>query len=113
MRKTILVFGSVLKDGETCDSARVRAETGPAAMLMLHNAMEARDYGNLAGGKAPPTPVNSPFGQLEREYRASMKPITRPTPVSDVAPGPSDVRAARGGARKFSPTYFHQHVATT
>ena len=70
MRKTILVFGSVLKDGETCDSARVRAETGPAAMLMLHNAMEAREYGNLADGKAPPTPVNSPFGQLEREYRA-------------------------------------------
>jgi len=70
MRKTILVFGSVLKDGETCDSARVRAETGPAAMLMLHNAMEASDYGNLAGGKAPPTPVDSPFGQLERDYRA-------------------------------------------
>ncbi len=70
MRKTIFVFGSVLKAGETYDSPRVRAEAGPAAMLMLHNAMEASDYGNLAGGEAPETPVDSPFGQLEREYRA-------------------------------------------
>jgi len=70
MRKTIFVFGSVLKDGEGYDSARVRAEAGPAAMLMLHNAMEAPDYGNLAGGEAPATPADSPFGQLEREYRA-------------------------------------------
>ncbi len=74
MRKTIFVFGSVLKDGETHGSARVRAEAGPAAMLMLHNAMEAGDYGNLAGGKAsptePPAQADSPFAQLEREYRA-------------------------------------------
>ena len=70
MHKTIFVFGSVLKDGETCGSPRVRAEAGPAAMMMLHNAMEAQDHGNLVGGETPPTDADLPFGRLEREYRA-------------------------------------------
>jgi 5,10-methylenetetrahydromethanopterin reductase len=68
-QKIILVFGSVLKNGEAYDSPRVKAESGPSAMLMLHNAMEAQDYGNLLAGEAPPTPADSPFGRLEREYR--------------------------------------------
>jgi 5,10-methylenetetrahydromethanopterin reductase len=70
MHKSIFVFGSVLKDGEPYDSPRVKAESGPAALLMLHNAMEARQYGSLVGGDAPPANSDSPFARLEQEYRA-------------------------------------------
>src|SRR6266446_4963212 len=47
-RKTIFSFGSVLKEGEGYDSPRVKAESGPIAMMMLHNAME-QNYGSLIG----------------------------------------------------------------
>ena len=33
-RKTIFSFGTVLKEGEAYDSPRVKAETGPVAMMM-------------------------------------------------------------------------------
>ncbi len=68
-RKSIFVFGSVLKDGEAYDSARVKAETGPAAMMMLHNAMEAQDHGSLVAGDAPSDGASSPIDQLARDYR--------------------------------------------
>ena len=48
-RKTIFSFGSVLKEGEGYDSPRVKAEVGPVAMMMLHNAMEEQNYGSLTG----------------------------------------------------------------
>ena len=39
-RKTIFSFGAVLDEGEAYDSPRIKAEVGPVAMMMLHNAME-------------------------------------------------------------------------
>jgi 5,10-methylenetetrahydromethanopterin reductase len=68
-RKSIFVFGSVLKAGEAYDSPRVKAESGPAAMMMLHNAMEAQDHGSLVGGDASSDGASSPFDQLMQDYR--------------------------------------------
>jgi 5,10-methylenetetrahydromethanopterin reductase len=48
-RQTIFVFGSVLREGETYDSPRVRAQAGPTAVMVLHNLME-RQYGDLGTG---------------------------------------------------------------
>lgn len=48
-RKTIFVFGAVLREGETYDSPRVRAQAGPTAVMVLHNLME-RQYGDLGTG---------------------------------------------------------------
>lgn len=48
-RKTAYVFGSLIRDGETYDSPRVRAQAGPTAVMVLHNLME-RQYGDLGTG---------------------------------------------------------------
>ncbi len=48
-RKTIYLFGSLIRDGETYDSKRVRQQAGPTAVMVLHNLME-RQYGDLGTG---------------------------------------------------------------
>lgn len=48
-RKTVYVFGALLRDGETYDTPRVRAQAGPTAVMVLHNLME-RQYGDLGTG---------------------------------------------------------------
>lgn len=66
-RKNIFVFGSVLKPGEAYDSPRIKAETGPYAAIILHNAMEADERGNLArDAGAAPDPA---LAKLIEEYR--------------------------------------------
>jgi 5,10-methylenetetrahydromethanopterin reductase len=67
-RKTIFSFGSVLKEGEGYDSPRVKAEAGPVAMMMLHNAME-QNYGSLVGEFESSMPPNPALDQIVREYR--------------------------------------------
>jgi 5,10-methylenetetrahydromethanopterin reductase len=67
-RKTLFVFGSVLKEGEPYDSPRVKAECGPFAVLALHDAMEANDHGSLVGGDAPDPSADTRFAHLVREY---------------------------------------------
>ena len=37
----------MLKEGEGYDSPRVKAEVGPVAMMMLHNAMEQQKTGRM------------------------------------------------------------------
>lgn len=69
-RKTMFVFGSVLKEGEAYDSPRIKRELGPAAMMILHNAMEAQEHGSLVEGRAPSGEGNSPIDPLVREYRS-------------------------------------------
>ncbi len=48
-RKTIYLFGSLLRAGETYDSPRVRQQAGPTAVMVMHNLME-RQYGDLGTG---------------------------------------------------------------
>ena len=68
-RKTIFSFGSVLKEGEGYDSPRVKAEVGPVAMMMLHNAMEQQNYGSLIGEFESSMPPNPALVQIVQEYR--------------------------------------------
>jgi 5,10-methylenetetrahydromethanopterin reductase len=68
-RKTIFSFGSVLKEGESYDSPRVKAEAGPVAMVMLHNAMEQQNHGSLTAEFESSTPPNPALDQIVREYR--------------------------------------------
>jgi 5,10-methylenetetrahydromethanopterin reductase len=75
-RKTIFVFGAVLRDGEAYDSPRVKAEAGPVCMMMLHNAMEVQDYGSVAGEFASVSGSNPGFEQLLQEYRTVYETYT-------------------------------------
>jgi 5,10-methylenetetrahydromethanopterin reductase len=63
--KTVAAIpGCVLKEGESCDSPRVKSQTGPHATIALHSLIEAEDFGDI--GRAPP-PFLKPL--LDR-YRA-------------------------------------------
>jgi 5,10-methylenetetrahydromethanopterin reductase len=76
-RKTIFSFGSVLNEGEAYDSPRIKAEVGPVAMMMLHNAMEERNYGSLLGEFASSTSgANPAWDQILREYRTVYESYT-------------------------------------
>src|SRR5580704_5925024 len=62
-RKMIFSPGAVLQEGEAYDSPRVKAQVGPVATMVLHDAMEAQNYGSLLG--------NSP--DLEHPIRVSSR----------------------------------------
>jgi 5,10-methylenetetrahydromethanopterin reductase len=70
-RKTIFIWGSVLKDGEPYDSPRVKAESGPFAVQVLHAIMEALDRGGDPSGGADEAGADSesPVSRLAGEYR--------------------------------------------
>ncbi len=67
-RKVVFLWGSVLKEGEAYDSPRIKAETGPFAVMMLHNAMEAQDHGDLVESAAP----DNEIARLAPEYRKTV-----------------------------------------
>jgi 5,10-methylenetetrahydromethanopterin reductase len=76
-RKIIFSFGAVLKEGEAYDSPRVKAQVGPVAMMVLHDAMEAEKYGSLVGEFAGSGTPDPDLEQIFREYRGlyeSYKP---------------------------------------
>ena len=78
-RKIIFALGAVLKEGEAHDSPRVKAQVGPGAMMVLHDAMEAQNYGTCSANSPDPEhPI-----QLSRRSSASivrfMSPIRRRT----------------------------------
>jgi 5,10-methylenetetrahydromethanopterin reductase len=75
-RKTIFSFGAVLKEGESYDSPRIKGEVGPVAMMMLHNAMEEQNYGNLLGEFASSVGTNPALDQILREYRTIYESYT-------------------------------------
>jgi 5,10-methylenetetrahydromethanopterin reductase len=75
-RKTIFCFGAVLHEGEPYDSPRVKAEAGPVAMMMLHNAMEMQQYGNLLGEFGASMEPDAALGQILSDYRALYETYT-------------------------------------
>jgi 5,10-methylenetetrahydromethanopterin reductase len=75
-RKTIWVFGSVLRDGEGYDSPRIKAEVGCVAMMALHNAMEAQNYGSVAGEFGSTGEPNPGLEEVFREYRKLYESFT-------------------------------------
>ncbi len=70
-RKTFFIWGSVLRDGESYDSPRVRAEVGPFAAQILHAVMETIDRGaDASGGVGDAAAADaSPITRLASEYR--------------------------------------------
>jgi len=75
-RKIIFVLGAVLKEGEAHDSPRVKAQVGPGAMMVLHDAMEAQHYGSLLGEFAGSGAPDPGLEQIFREYRALYESYT-------------------------------------
>ena len=71
-RKTIFVWGSVLAEGESYDSPRVRAQAGPFAAQVLHAVMETIDRGADASGGIDDAAAadESPIARLAGECRA-------------------------------------------
>lgn len=71
-RKTFFIWGSVLREGEAYDSPRVKAESGPFAVQVLHAMMEAQDRGAAAGigsDEGNDDSAGSPASRLAAEYR--------------------------------------------
>ena len=75
-RKIIFALGAVLKEGEAYDSARVKAQVGPGAMMVLHDAMEAQNYGSVLGEFAGSGTPDPGLAQVVREYRALYESYT-------------------------------------
>jgi 5,10-methylenetetrahydromethanopterin reductase len=75
-RKTIFVFGAVVNEGESYDSPRIKAEVGPVAMMLLHNAMEAQNYGSLVGEFASSNQANPVLDRIVQEYRTVYESYT-------------------------------------
>ncbi len=75
-RKIIFALGAVLKEGEAHDSPRVKAQVGPGAMMVLHDAMEAQNYGSLLGEFAGSGAPDPGLEQIFREYRALYESYT-------------------------------------
>jgi 5,10-methylenetetrahydromethanopterin reductase len=51
------------------DSPRVKAEVGPVALMMLHNAMEEQIHGSLLGEFGSSSGANPALDPILREYR--------------------------------------------
>jgi 5,10-methylenetetrahydromethanopterin reductase len=70
-RKTLFFWGAVLKEGEDCDSPRIRAQAGPFAAQVLHAIMETLDRGADASGGIEDAAAadESPIIRLAAQYR--------------------------------------------
>src|SRR5260370_26501855 len=64
------------QEGEAYDSARVKAQVGPVATMVLHDAMEAQNYGSLLGEFAGSGAPDPGLEQIFREYRALYESYT-------------------------------------
>ena len=66
-RKTAFVLGAVVRDGEPCDSPRVKAQAGPMAAVVLHNLMETQ-YGDLGTGGVGDDRLLADYHDLYESY---------------------------------------------
>lgn len=63
LHATATISGCVLKEGEDCDSPRVKAQTGPHATIPLHSLVEREEFGDIA------RPVPQQLADLVERYR--------------------------------------------
>jgi 5,10-methylenetetrahydromethanopterin reductase len=61
------VNGAVLKPGEAIDSDRVKSQVGPSITMMMHNLVEAEEFGDVTGRGVPP-PLTAAFERYKRIY---------------------------------------------
>jgi 5,10-methylenetetrahydromethanopterin reductase len=66
---TAFTGGCVLRDGETFDSPRAKAQAGPHATIALHNLVEVEQFGNM-GRTVPPalTPLLERYREIYSKY---------------------------------------------
>lgn len=75
-RKLAFTFGAVLRDGENCDTPRIRAQAGPVAAMVLHNLMETQ-YGDLGTGAVDDNTLVAAYRALYASYQpANAKYLT-------------------------------------
>ena len=68
---TALTGGSVLAEGEACDSPRARAQAGPHATIALHNLVEVQEFGDMG---RPMPPQLAPLVERYREVYLRYEP---------------------------------------
>jgi hypothetical protein len=66
----------VLQEGEAYDSPRVKAQVGPVATMVLHDAMEAQNYGSVLGEFAGSGAPDPGLELIFREYHALYESYT-------------------------------------
>ena len=71
LKVTAAIPGCVLKEGESCDSPRVKSQPGPPATIALHSLIESEEFGDI--GRAPP-PFLAPILDKYREIYKSYQP---------------------------------------
>jgi 5,10-methylenetetrahydromethanopterin reductase len=65
---TGIASGAIIRDGESPDSPRVRAQAGPTASIAFHDLAEAADFGTL--GHAVPAILGRAFDKYLEVYRS-------------------------------------------
>jgi 5,10-methylenetetrahydromethanopterin reductase len=65
---TGIASGCVVRDGESYDSPRVRAQAGPSASMVFHDMAEAAEHGSL--GHAVPAVLGKALDRYMEVYRA-------------------------------------------
>jgi 5,10-methylenetetrahydromethanopterin reductase len=75
-RKIVFLLGAVMHEHEAYDSPRVKAQVGPGAMMVLHDAMEAQRYGSVLGEFAGSGAPDPGLEQIFREYSALYESYT-------------------------------------
>ncbi len=66
-KKTAFVLGAVVRDGENCDSPRVKDQAGPMAAVVIHNLMETQ-YGDLGTGGIGDNQLMAAYHDLYNSY---------------------------------------------
>ena len=69
----------MLQEGEAYDSPRVKAQVGPVATMVLHDAMEAQNYGSVLGEFAGSGAPDPGLEQIFRSIAPSTNPIRQRT----------------------------------
>jgi 5,10-methylenetetrahydromethanopterin reductase len=66
---TAFAGGCVLKDGESFDGPRARAQAGPHATIALHNLVEIDQFGDMGRPLPPPlAPLLARYRQIYEKY---------------------------------------------
>ena len=65
------IGGCVLKDGEALDSARVKDQAGPSAIMLAHDWVEHADFGSARGAMPPPL---APYVEKYRKVYEKFEP---------------------------------------
>jgi 5,10-methylenetetrahydromethanopterin reductase len=68
---TALSGGCVMRDGESYDSPRVKAQAGPHATIALHNLVEKEEFGDMG---RPVPPQIAPLVERYREVYLKYEP---------------------------------------